>query len=52
MAAAAGTSFGHPVRGGESWIARNAVLMAVVWPLAIVMLFAPLSVRRDRELRR
>ncbi|GAA3441143.1 ABC transporter permease [Planomonospora venezuelensis] len=44
--------FGNPGLGGDSWIAQNALLMAVAWPLAIVALFLPLSVRRYRRARR
>ena len=42
--------FGNPGWGGESWIAQNATLMAVVWPVLIVAVFAPLCVRRFRGL--
>jgi ABC-2 type transport system permease protein len=35
-----------------SWIAANARLMAVVWPLAMVAVFLPLAVRRYRHLSR
>jgi ABC-type multidrug transport system permease subunit len=38
--------FGNPGGGGESWIAQHAVPMAVVWPLLVVAVFFPLSVRR------
>ncbi|WP_020673479.1 ABC transporter permease [Amycolatopsis nigrescens] len=44
--------FGNPGWGGESWIAQHAVLMAVVWPLALVAIFLPLSLRRYRRLDR
>jgi ABC-2 type transport system permease protein len=44
--------FGNPGFGGESWIAEHAMLMAVVWPLAIVAVFLPLSVWRYRRLSR
>lgn len=44
--------FGNPGWGGESWIAQHAVLMAVVWPLLILAIFLPLSVRRYRRLSR
>ncbi|GIH90362.1 ABC transporter permease [Planobispora siamensis] len=44
--------FGNPGMGGDSWIAQNAMLMAVVWPLVIVAVFLPLSVRRYRLSRR
>lgn len=43
--------FGEPVAGG-SWAARHGVLMAVVWPLVIAAVFAPLSARRYRSLGR
>ncbi|MGQ0840967.1 ABC transporter permease [Actinokineospora sp.] len=42
--------FGNPGWGGESWIAQNALLMAVVWPLVILAVFLPLAVRRYRAL--
>jgi ABC-2 type transport system permease protein len=42
--------FGNPGAGGDSWIAGHATLMAVVWPLALLTIFAPLSVRRYRRL--
>lgn len=44
--------FGNPGWGGESWIAQNAVLMAVVWPLVLTAVFFPLCVRRFRALGR
>jgi ABC transporter DrrB family efflux protein len=44
--------FGNPGWGGTSWIAEHAELMAVVWPLALVAVFLPLSVRRYRRLAR
>lgn len=44
--------FGNPGTGGDSWIAGNALLMAVVWPLLLIAIFAPLSVRRFRALSR
>jgi ABC-2 type transport system permease protein len=44
--------FGNPGWGGEGWIAQNAVLMAVVWPLALTAVFFPLCVRRFRALGR
>jgi ABC-2 type transport system permease protein len=42
--------FGNPGWGGETWAARNALLMAVLWPMAIFAVFFPLSVRRYRRL--
>jgi len=44
--------FGNPGWGGDSWIAQHALLMAVVWPLVLVAVFFPLSVRRHRRLSR
>ena len=44
--------FGNPGWGGESWITAHPVLMAVVWPLALVAVFAPLSAHRFREMNR
>ncbi|WP_047868918.1 ABC transporter permease [Nocardiopsis sp. RV163] len=44
--------FGNPGWGGEGWIAQNAVLMAVVWPLVLTAVFFPLCVRRFRALGR
>jgi ABC-type multidrug transport system permease subunit len=50
--AAARELFGNPGWGGETWAARNALLMAVAWPLLIFAVFFPLSVRRYRRLGR
>jgi ABC-type multidrug transport system permease subunit len=50
--AAARELFGNPGWGGDSWIATHAVLMAVLWPLAISAIFLPLAVRRWRGLGR
>lgn len=45
--------FGNPgVPQGGSWIAENAQLMAIVWPLVLVAVFLPLAARRYRDLRR
>lgn len=44
--------FGNPGWGGEAWISQNSLLMAVLWPLAILAVFFPLSVRRYRRLDR
>jgi ABC-type polysaccharide/polyol phosphate export permease len=43
--------FGADATGG-SWAAQHGVLMAVVWPLLITAVFAPLSIRRYRALGR
>jgi ABC-2 type transport system permease protein len=42
--------FGNPGFGGDSWVAQHGELMAVVWPLVIVAVFFPLSVRAYRAL--
>jgi len=44
--------FGNPGWGGETWIAQNSLLMAMVWPLVILAVFFPLSVRRYQRLSR
>lgn len=51
-AAAVRDQFGNPGWGGDSWVAGHAGLMAVLWPLVIIAVFAPLSVRRYREMSR
>jgi ABC-2 type transport system permease protein len=42
--------FGNPGWGGETWISRNSLFMAVLWPIVIFAVFFPLSVRRYRGL--
>ena len=42
--------FGNPVAVGDTWITQNAPLMAVVWPLLLVAVFAPLCVHKYRDL--
>jgi ABC-2 type transport system permease protein len=44
--------FGNPAAGGTGWIADNAVLMSVVWPVAITALTLPLAVRAYQRLSR
>ncbi|MFF9016305.1 ABC transporter permease [Streptomyces sp. NPDC014870] len=44
--------FGNPGAGGGSWVEQHAVLMAVLWPLAITAVFLPLAVRRFQRLSR
>ncbi|MEU7001426.1 ABC transporter permease [Nonomuraea sp. NPDC046570] len=44
--------FGNPGWGGESWVAQHAPLMAVAWPLTLLAIFFPLSVRLWRRLDR
>lgn len=49
-AAAARQLFENRGWEGESWIAQHSILMAVGWPLVILAIFFPLSVRRYRRL--
>lgn len=44
--------FGNTVVTGQGWVAQNAVLMALVWPLVLLAVFVPLSVARYRRLSR
>lgn len=50
--AAARELFGNPGIGGDSWVAQHPVLMAVVWPVVLIAVFAPLAVRHYRRLSR
>jgi len=47
---AARVLFGNPGAAGTSWVSSHAVPMAVVWPLVLLAVFVPLSVRRYRRL--
>ena len=42
--------FGNPGWGGDSWIAQHSLLMAIVWPVLLIAVFFPLSVRRYQKL--
>ncbi|MGN9811732.1 ABC transporter permease [Micromonospora sp. BQ11] len=42
--------FGNPGWGGESFAAQHAPILAVMWPLLLIAVFGPLSVRRYRRL--
>jgi ABC-2 type transport system permease protein len=44
--------FGNPGLGGVSWADQHALLLAVVWPLALLAVFVPLAVRRWQRLSR
>ncbi|MEV1331437.1 ABC transporter permease [Micromonospora costi] len=44
--------FGNPGWGGDSFAAQHAVALAVAWPVLLVAVFLPLSVRRYRQLSR
>ncbi|MFE9957506.1 ABC transporter permease [Micromonospora sp. NPDC005299] len=50
--AAARDLFGNPGWGAGSWPAEHAVALAVAWPLLLVAVFLPLSVRRWQRLGR
>ncbi|WP_436847303.1 ABC transporter permease [Streptomyces buecherae] len=42
--------FDNPGWGGDSWAVDHAGLLAVAWPLALIVVFAPLAVRRYQRL--
>ncbi|MEK8109105.1 ABC transporter permease [Micromonospora sp. M12] len=44
--------FGNPGLGGDSWPAEHALLLAVLWPVLLIAIFAPLAVRRYQRLSR
>jgi ABC-2 type transport system permease protein len=44
--------FGNPGADGTSFVAQNAELLALLWPILIVVIFAPLAVHRYRRLSR
>jgi ABC-2 type transport system permease protein len=44
--------FGNPSWGDGSWVGEHAMLMAVVWPVLLIAIFFPLSVRRFQRLSR
>jgi len=44
--------FGNPGTSGGSWVVTHAGLMAVVWPVVIILVFLPLGVTRYRSLSR
>jgi ABC-type polysaccharide/polyol phosphate export permease len=44
--------FGNPGAGGTTFVAENALQLAIAWPLLLVAIFLPLSVRRYRMLGR
>jgi ABC-type multidrug transport system permease subunit len=49
-AAATRELFGNPGWNEGTWLAENAVLLAVAWPVVITAVFAPLAVRAYRRL--
>jgi hypothetical protein len=44
--------FGNPGVGGDSFVATNALALAVLWPVVIVAVFLPMAVHRYRRLDR
>lgn len=44
--------FGNPGWASDSWVATHPVLPAVLWPVLLIAVFFPLSVRRYRRLSR
>ena len=44
--------FGDPTGGPPSWITDHAVVLAVAWPVVLIAVFFPLSLRRYRHLGR
>ncbi|MFI6759806.1 ABC transporter permease [Micromonospora sp. NPDC050417] len=50
--AAARDLFGNPGMGGDSLVAQHPVLLATIWPVLLITVFAPLAVRRYRRLSR
>ncbi|WP_395106825.1 ABC transporter permease [Actinomadura sp. SCN-SB] len=44
--------FGNADAAAATWAGENALLMSVVWPLALVAVFFPLSARRYRAMGR
>lgn len=51
-ATAARQLFGNPGWQGESWLAQNALVLAIVLPLLFTAIFMPLSARKYRRLKR
>jgi ABC-type multidrug transport system permease subunit len=44
--------FGDPAGADTSWITAHAVSMAIAWPLLLIAVFVPLSLRQYRRLSR
>ncbi|MET9479794.1 ABC transporter permease [Streptomyces sp. NPDC006638] len=51
-ATAARTLFGNPAAPSHSWPTEHANLLAVAWPVALLLVFFPLAVRRFSHLSR
>jgi hypothetical protein len=43
---------GNPGADGTSFVAENALALAILWPVVLIAPFMTLSVRRYRGLRR
>ncbi|MFI7523520.1 ABC transporter permease [Micromonospora globbae] len=50
--AAARELFGNPGIGGDSWAAEHALALGVAWPVLLIVVVAPLAVRRYQRLSR
>jgi ABC-2 type transport system permease protein len=44
--------FGNPGLGGDSWAEQNALFLAVAWPIALIVVFAPIAISKYRRLAR
>ncbi|SMD19659.1 ABC transporter permease [Kibdelosporangium aridum] len=44
--------FGNPGVGGETWATQHPLLMAVAWPVLLILVFFPLSVHRFQRMSR
>jgi len=44
--------FMNPGWQGDSWIAQNSLLMAILWPALLITIFLPLSTHKYRRLNR
>jgi ABC-2 type transport system permease protein len=42
--------YGNPGAAGDSWLARHALALSIGWPVLLLAVFVPLSVRRYRRL--
>lgn len=42
--------FGNPGAAGDSWVVQHAALMAVLWPVVLVLIFMPLAIAKFRNL--
>lgn len=51
-ASATRTLFMNPGWQGSSWVVENSWLLAVGWPMLLIAIFLPLSVRKHRRLNR